>query len=428
MPISPKEFLENLRKSRLIESDRIRQLLSSPGAEASLHSAEALCGYLIQCEQLTSWQGRMLLKGVRNGFFVGKHKLLGRIGCGGMSVVYLAQHVALERLVAIKVLDGRRAQHSGGLERFLRESKATASLDHPNVVRVHDFDSLETHHYLVMEYVDGPSLHELVDEIGPLPVRAAVHYLMQAASGLAAAHDNRLVHRDVKPANLLVSSQGVVKVTDLGLARNEQSEAARLTIDDGGMLGTVDYISPEQALDSHHVTSAADIYSLGASFYFLLTGSPPFPGGTVSSKLIRHQMSPPHSIVQFRQDVPARIESLCFQMMAKEASERPTALQVQAELAAWLATQSGIDLLVAGMLQPASLRSLSDMTPGVAEGLQKSGSPSVDGMSQAEGSTLDLLDPATKARRMIQEAAQDETSSVSVDFGEFLVAPNSTER
>lgn len=338
--MTPKDFLNCVRKSGLIDDGRLRDLLAAPRAGSCLHSADDLCQYLVSIEELTPWQGRMLLKGARSGFFVGKHKLLGRIGHGGMSIVYLGRHVTLDRLVAIKVLDGRRNAQNGGLIRFVRESKATASLDHPNVVRVFDYDKIESHHYLVMEYVDGPNLHELVQQVGPLPPNFAVNYLMQAAAGLAAAHDNKLIHRDVKPANLLCNTQGVVKLTDLGLTRSEEAETARLTIDDGGMLGTVDYISPEQALDSHHVTSAADIYSLGASFYYLLTGSPPFASGSVSSKLLRHQLSQPKPPSQIADAVSEELDQFCFQMMAKSATARPTALDVSTWASQWLAKQS----------------------------------------------------------------------------------------
>jgi serine/threonine protein kinase len=425
MSISTEEFLENLQASHLVKASCIDQVLSTPQAQASRHSAEALCSCFIQSKFLTSWQGYALLKGVRQGFFLGKYKLLDRIGSGGMSVVYLGQHLTLDRVDAIKVLDGRRARQGSTVQRFLRECRATASLDHSNVVQVHDYDHAPPHHYLVMEYVDGPSLQDLVDEIGALPISAAAHFIMQAAAGLAAAHRARLIHRDIKPANLLVSSQGVLKVTDLGLARSELYDGVRLTMDENGMLGTADYISPEQALDSHHVTSATDIYSLGASCYFLLTGHPPFAGGTVSSKLVRHQLSEPESPRRKRRDVPPEVEQLCMRMLVKDPAQRPTALEVETELNRWLHAQSGIDLLIAGMLQPRALRGMKAMTASLRSLPPDHGSGVLivgdeDSISSADGSTLDLLDPGPQARAIFQETT-DEGESLEPHLDNIII-------
>ncbi len=410
MAIAPKQFLDNLLRSGLVDAKRIRQLFANPHAAGSLASAEAISEYLIACGELTPWQSRMLLKGVHKGFFVGKHKLLGRIGCGSMSVVYLAQHMTLERLVAIKVLDAKQATRNSGLERFLRESRAAASLDHPNVVRIFDYDRLDSYHYLVLEYVDGPNLQQLVDGIGPLPTLAAVHYLMQAAAGVGAAHHANLVHRDIKPANLLVSSQGVVRVTDLGLARSERPDAHRLTIADG-LLGTVDYVSPEQALDSHEVTPATDVYSLGATLNFLITGAPPFPEGTMTTRLLKHQMASPWPLSQWRGDVPSEIDRLFLRMMAKQAADRPTAEEVQFQLAGWLAEQSAVDLLNTGCLRPASLRAAADQAASTL-GFPSSGTAGSDNWSsQGRGPTFSQTVRDESQETHSPEMSQTHTSS-----------------
>src|SRR5262249_52572202 len=190
-------------------------------------------------------------------------------------------HVLLRRLVALKVLPLYQTHNSTMVERFYREARAIASLNHPNIVRAHDLDRDHKRHYLVMEYVHGPSLQDLVGTHGPLEPDRAANYLAQAALGLQHAHAHGWVHRDIKPANLLLDRQGVLKVLDLGLARllNDHRDLLTKEHDNNGILGTIDYLSPEQALNTHDVDIRSDIYSLGATFYFVLTGQPPFAGG-----------------------------------------------------------------------------------------------------------------------------------------------------
>ena len=214
-----------------------------------------------------------------------------------MSSVYLAEHVLMQRRVAIKVLPKDRVEDSSYLARFHREAQAAAALDHRNIVRAYDVDNDGSNHYLVMEYVEGRDLQHIVKEDGPLDYAAAAEYIRQAAEGLAHAHQAGLIHRDVKPANLLVDQKNVVKVLDLGLARFTDESKASLTVAfDENVLGTADYLAPEQALDSHGVDARADIYGLGCSLYYLLTGHPPFPGGTLPQRLMMHQKQPPPSI------------------------------------------------------------------------------------------------------------------------------------
>ena len=199
-----------------------------------------------------------------------------------MSTVYLGEHVLMQRRVAIKVLPTEpRFRHvlPGPLH---REARAAASLDHPNIVRAYDVDNDGDNHYLVMEFVDGRDLQQTVKRSGRMDYVTAADYIRQAAEGLGHAHSNGLIHRDVKPANLLVDQKNVVKVLDLGLARFTDDDRASLTVQyDENVLGTADYLAPEQAINSHDVDARADIYSLGCAFYFLLSGHPPFPDGTL---------------------------------------------------------------------------------------------------------------------------------------------------
>jgi serine/threonine protein kinase len=259
-----------------------------------------------------------------------------------MSAVYLAQHTMMHRLHAIKVLPRDRVEDSSYLARFKREAKAAAALDHPNIVRAYDIDQQKDQYYLVMEYVKGRDLSELVKDLNAhgelLDLELAVDYIIQAARGLQHAHDAGLIHRDIKPANLLVDERGVLKILDLGLALFSEDEKASLTITHNeNVLGTADYLAPEQALSSHHVDQRADIYSLGCTFYYLLTGHPPFPEGSLAQRIARHQSDRPPEIRRDRPDCPEALIAICDRMMAKKPEDRfPKAAAVAESLSAWL--------------------------------------------------------------------------------------------
>ena len=255
-----------------------------------------------------------------------------------MSTVYLAEHVLMQRRVAIKVLPDSRVDDTSYLARFHREAQAAAALDHRNIVRAYDVDNVGDIHYLVMEYVEGRDLQQMVKRDGPLEAAVAAEYIRQAAEGLAHAHHAGLIHRDIKPANLLVDRKNVVKVLDLGLARFTDEDRASLTVAyDENVLGTADYLAPEQALNSHGVDARADIYSLGCALYYLLTGHPPFPEGTLPQRLMAHQKTPPPDINLERPEVPADLVAICDKMMAKKPDDRyQTAQEVADALADWL--------------------------------------------------------------------------------------------
>ena len=255
-----------------------------------------------------------------------------------MSSVYLAEHVLMQRRVAIKVLPKNRVSDSSYLARFHREAQAAALLDHRNIVRVYDVDNDGNVHYMVMEYVEGSDLQQMVKRSGPMEYAVAADFIRQAAEGLACAHEAGLIHRDVKPANLLVDRQNVVKVLDLGLALVTGEEKASLTVTyDENVLGTADYLAPEQALNSHTVDGRADIYGLGCSLYYMLTGHAPFSEGTLPQRLMAHQKSPPPAVSLDRPDAPADLVQICMKMMAKKAANRQQTMQdVARELAAWL--------------------------------------------------------------------------------------------
>jgi serine/threonine protein kinase len=285
------------------------------------------------------------------------YEVLEELGRGGMGIVYRGRRLADGGIVALKVIRKDRLIHPEAVRRFRREAHAAARLSHPNIVRVYEADQGGDTHFLAMEYVEGVTLQRLVESSGCLPVAQACDYLRQIALGLQHAHEQALVHRDVKPANLMVATPPVadapgspspagharyrgalVKLLDMGVARlyqlSDSPEDLLTTLtQDGAMLGTPDYIAPEQLEDAHHADIRADLYSLGCTFYFLLTGSVPFPGGTLIQKLDRHRWEMPPAVEQVRPEVPAAVGAIVRKLMAKKPGDR---YQTPGDLAAAL--------------------------------------------------------------------------------------------
>ena len=342
--VNAEKLLELVRKSGLVDHDRLAETLAQwdqPDDQADLADAERLANRLIEAGLLTRWHCDKLLEGRHKGFFLGKYKLLTHLGTGGMSSVYLAENTLINRRVAVKVLPPSRIEDSSYLARFYREAQAAASVDHRNIVRAYDIDNDGKNHYIVMEYVEGRDLQATVKALGPLEYETAAEYIRQAAEGLDSAHASGLVHRDIKPANLLLDTKGVVKILDMGLARFSNDSRASLTIaHDENVLGTADYLAPEQAVNSHTVDHRADIYSLGCTLYYLLTGHPPFTEGTLAERIMKHQKQPPPSIFDDRPDAPQELVDICLKMMAKTPGKRySSAGEVSSALAGWLVSR-----------------------------------------------------------------------------------------
>ncbi len=336
-PTTAEEFLDLLRRSNVLPAKRLEDYLRDMTTSPDL-APKRLAKGLVRDGLLTFFQADQLMQGKWRGFTLGKYRILEKLGAGGMGAVFLCEHSIMNHRVAVKVLPAARAKDPASLGRFHREARAAAGLDHPNIVRAFDVDQDGDRHFLVMEYVDGTSLQELVGRSGPLEVRRAAHYVSQAAAGLQRAHEAGLVHRDVKPGNILVDRAGQIKVADLGLARffHEQDDSLTREHDGGAILGSADYFAPEQALNSHDVDIRADIYALGCTLYFLLTGRPPFQEGTVMQKLLWHQMRPPQSVMELRPDVPPELARVLDRMMAKGTAERyQTPDEVVLALAPW---------------------------------------------------------------------------------------------
>jgi serine/threonine protein kinase len=324
VPKTVPEFLALVRQSGVVAEPLLERFLKEQGTAVSDTARPgALAGLLMQAGLLTHFQADQLLQGKWRRFSIGRYRVLEQIGSGGFGSVYLCEHLHMRRKVAVKVLPLVQAKDATSLQRFYREARAVAALNHPNIVRAYDVGQEENLHFLAMEYVDGVTLHDLVAWRGPLEPLQTVQYLRQAALGLQHAYAAGLVHRDIKPGNLLVDLSGTLKILDLGLARFYEDHTDQLSAKNAQIvLGTVDYVSPEQALNSHDVDIRSDIYSLGATFYFCLTGSPPFPKGTAQQKLVWHQTRMPRPLAQLRKDVPAELSALIETAMAKDPNQR----------------------------------------------------------------------------------------------------------
>jgi len=254
-------------------------------------------------------------------FRIGSYGVLHPLGSGGMSSVYRAVHVDTGLEVALKVLPTALARSSTILKRFVSEAKSAEDLQHPSIVQIYDRGSDDGRYYLVLEYVRGHDLHDYVQQHGPLDADEAVGLVVQAARGLEYAASRGVIHRDVKPSNLIRTLDGELKIIDLGLALRPEAEDERVTRE-GTTVGTVDYMAPEQARDSRATSFQSDIYSLGCTLHYLLTGLPPFPGGDITEKLTRHARAEPPDVLEIRPELPPALGAVIRQMMAKKPEER----------------------------------------------------------------------------------------------------------
>ncbi len=252
------------------------------------------------------------------------YDILEPIGKGGMGQVHKARQRTLDRIVAVKVIRAELLDNPDVVRRFQREARAAARLAHPNIVTIFDAAEADGIHFLVMEYVDGDNLGALVSSVGPLPVRQVCDWVRQAALGLQHLHERGLVHRDIKPHNLLVSSdRKIVKILDLGLARLETDPRRRTRLTQLGMvLGTPAYLAPEQGLDPIRADVRSDIYSLGCTMYHLLTGQTPFQAASVEEFARQHQSAEPEAIAKLRPEAPADLAALVTRMLAKRPTDR----------------------------------------------------------------------------------------------------------
>jgi len=320
-PTTVEEMLDRVRRSSIIPSERLEQFLAQQSPPPATPSE--LLERLQAAGLITAFHAEKLAAGKYKGFILGSYLILEQIGSGGMGQVFLAEHIRMQRLVALKVLPPHAYDDETARTRFFREARAAAQLDHPNIVRIYDLCEEGRLLYLVLEYVDGISLQQIVARHGPLPIPIACDYIRQAAFGLHHATELGFVHRDIKPANLLLDRQGIIKILDFGLVRSLYDADGGITRRlDNAVLGTADYVAPEQAIDSSAVDVRADLYSLGATFYFLLAGRPLFPEGKTAQKLLWQQMREPTPIHEIRPEVPRELSDILHRLLRKKPEER----------------------------------------------------------------------------------------------------------
>ena len=339
MPLVLEQFVQSLQASGLMSGQEIQDFLESLSANEKPKSGGDLAKLLFRKGELTKFQAEAVYRGKGKGLVLGDYVVVDRIGAGGMGEVYRAEHRRMKRQVAVKVLPSELTKTPNAVQRFEREVEAAAKLIHPNVVTAFDAGEAAGVHFLVMELVEGQDLAALVQQRGRLDVAAALDYTLQAARGLEYAHAEGVVHRDIKPSNLLLDKNGTVKILDMGLARfvnevagDEPTAAAGLT-QSGQVMGTVDYMSPEQAANTKGADKPADIYSLGATLYFLLTGQAMFGGDTLVEKIMAHRDQPIPSLKSVRDDVARPLDETFRAMVAKTPALRQRSMtQVIEEL------------------------------------------------------------------------------------------------
>ncbi len=345
-----------LLRSKLLPVEEAREMY----ARWQLHAGEGATNltrfaeWMVANKHLTAYQANLLARGHAEGFFIEEYKILDRLGKGRMAGVYKARH-PLGQTVAIKVLPPSRARDLEMLGRFLREGRLATRLKHPNIVRTFLLGKTGEIHYLVMEYLEGETLEELVNRRGPLSATEGVRLIYQAFQGLQHIHSQGLVHRDLKPSNIMLvnstpesTAQATLKILDIGLGRSlfeerKKDDGSNLELTtQGALLGTPDYMAPEQARDPRSADIRADIYSLGCVLYFMLTGKPPFPDTNVISQMIRHATEPPPLLKAHNATVPDGLQQIVTWMLAKDPAQRyPTPERAAQALQVFLAGATG---------------------------------------------------------------------------------------
>lgn len=320
------QFLKRLDQSGIFSPDELTRLYAPGETEEAPKSGEELAFALVKQKRLTAYQAGVLCEGDSGHLALGHYIVMDKIGEGGMGVVYKARDQSTDSVVALKVLHPRQINDPHAVERFRREVRSASKLKHPNIVAAIDSGQAGNEHFLIMEFVDGHTLHDLVEKKGPLPILTAVDAILDAAHALKYAHDQGVIHRDIKPSNLLMDREGHVKLLDLGLARSLHNELAGTVSEEltatGAVLGTIDYMAPEQALNSKRADQRSDIYSLGCTLFFLLSGRAVYGGETTMERLIAHREADIPSLVALRDHVPAKLDRIFQRMLAKAPENR----------------------------------------------------------------------------------------------------------
>jgi len=323
MTLSPQQFLNKVNESGVLLRENLAEFVDSCVHKQRFSDSSELARLFVQHGKLTRYQAQQIYSGNGQELVFGSYVVLEKIGQGGMGMVFKAEHRKMERVVALKVLSPSMVDSPDAVVRFHREVKAAAKLEHPNVVTAYDAGESNGTHFMVMQYVKGADLSEIVKRNGALPTNRAFSCIVQAAAGLAYAHQQGIVHRDIKPANLLMDENGNVKILDMGLARLdfELHGQDQLTTT-GQIMGTIDYMAPEQAVNTRNADARADIYSLGATMWFLLTGRVLYEGDSLMAKLLAHREASIPSLQEARQDISPELNRIFRKMVGKAPETR----------------------------------------------------------------------------------------------------------
>ncbi len=346
-PPTVEGFLKTVLRSGLLDREALQEALRTMPLERR-NEPDAVAEHLVTAGRLTRFQARKLLAGTALGLVLGPYHVLAPIARGGMGMVYLARDTRSGLLVALKVLSPKRAREEERLlARFRREMEMCQRVSHPHLAWTYEVGKWQGVYYIAMEYIPGRSLYRLVQDEGPLPVPRLARLLTEVCLALDHAHNQGLIHRDLKPSNIIVTPNDHAKVLDLGLALMEGEMTGQREVigGEGYVVGTMDYIAPEQTADAARVDARCDVYALGCTIYFALTGRPPFPGGTTKEKIQRHRGEEPAPIPQLNAEVPPAFVGLVRRMMAKDPEQRlPSAAAVRHELLSWADKGTGLPL------------------------------------------------------------------------------------
>ncbi|ODA35454.1 bifunctional serine/threonine-protein kinase/formylglycine-generating enzyme family protein [Planctopirus hydrillae] len=324
MAVSTEQFAKQLIDSGVISEPDLQAFIDRLPPAEKPGTGEQLAKSLVKEKKISAYQAQVVYSGKGKSLTMGSYTVLDKLGQGGMGMVLKAEHRMMMRLVAIKVLSPSVTKTKELAQRFQREVQAAARLTHPNIVGAFDAGETNGSPFLVMEYVPGDDLATIVKKKGPFSIDQAIDCIVQAAKGLEFAHAQGVIHRDIKPANLLLDTKGVVKILDMGLARIESEDVATQAdlTGTGTVMGTVDYMAPEQALSTKHADARSDLYSLGISLWYLLTGKAAYEGDSLMARLLAHRDQPIPSLRTVRQDVSESLDHVFMKLVAKKPDDR----------------------------------------------------------------------------------------------------------